>query len=658
MSFNTRLGLLIGACLVLTSFGADGQPAPGGTYRDPQRHFSLQVPAGWTATPLGENGVNVSRGNAYCNVVMMEGGASGADILDQLSREIRGQWRDFTEIMRGDSAVSGQTAAFALFSGVNPKGVSSFLKITGLATGRRVYALISSAPQNEFGAVKGALEAIERSFSVGESPAAAGPPGLRPGTSPGAGGGAGIAPPTPARAVLGTALRDITAGDTQALGLREARGALVEGLMPNSPAEKAGLQRNDVVVAANRRPIGQASELVQIIAGHRPGDVVELVVLRAGRSQTYRIALAAPPGGPERRPPVTEPIAPPTSAPPFPAPPTTGPAGVSSSGKVVRLRPFVLRDPQVGNIEALRFLVPTDWRVDGQVVWRHDRSILATAVVRVFNPNGSEELNFLPIEPFAQSNPGFGFGIGSNYLGNELQPAMDPRTFVTRIVLPRYRRQIVGAALVDGAEVPGVAEPGPGIQSTNRAGRFRLSYNLGGRPMEEDVYCVLNYAAVPSIQTIYWAPVQLYSMRAEKGQLDRQTKLMQAMASSVKISLQWYNVYLQVFEMWKANVMQSIQNAGHLSRYIAGINNEITAMNRQAWQQQQASQDRNNRRFSEHIRGVETYHNPVSNEPVQLPAGYGRAWTSRSGEYIVSDSPNFNPNIGSSVEWQPMPRVP
>jgi hypothetical protein len=110
--------------------------------------------------------------------------------------------------------------------------------------------------------------------------------------------------------------------------------------------------------------------------------------------------------------------------------------------------------------------------------------------------------------------------------------------------------------------------------------------------------------------------------------------------------------------MWKANVMQSIQNAGYLSRYIAGINKQSTALNRQAWEQAQASQDRISRRFSEYVRGAETYTNPITNQPVQLPAGYGRAWTNALGEYIVSDSPSYNPNIGSSTTWQPMPRVP
>jgi hypothetical protein len=317
-----------------------------------------------------------------------------------------------------------------------------------------------------------------------------------------------------------------------------------------------------------------------------------------------------------------------------------------------------VRDPQLNNMEALRLLVPADWRVEGGIVWRHDRAILATAVMRIFN--GSEELNLLPIEQFAQVNPGYGFGVGSNYLGSELQPAMDPQTFVARIVMPRYRRQLGAVTPVGGEELPNVAQAAQsaGMPPQMRAGRFRFAYALANRQMEEDVYCVLGYTPVPAVQSIYWSPMQLYSIRAERGQLEHKSKLMQAMVSSSRINLQWFNAYLQVWEMWKANVMQSIQNAGHLSRYIAGINNQISAMNRQAWEQQQGSQDRISRRFSEYIRGVDTYQNPVTNQPVQLPGGYGRAWTNALGEYIVSDSPSYNPNLGSSTNWQPLQRVP
>ena len=80
-------------------------------------------------------------------------------------------------------------------------------------------------------------------------------------------------------------------------------------------------------------------------------------------------------------------------------------------------------------------------------------------------------------------------------------------------------------------------------------------------------------------------------------------------------------------------------------------------MNRRAWEQQQAAHDRISRRFSEYIRGVDTYHNPVTKQNVELPAGYGQARTNALGEYIISDSASYNPNIGSTVDWRPMTRV-
>ncbi len=36
---------------------------------------------------------------------------------------------------------------------------------------------------------------------------------------------------------------------------------------------------------------------------------------------------------------------------------------------------------------------------------------------------------------------------------------------------------------------------------------------------------------------------------------------------------------------------------------------------------------------------------------VELPSGCGNAWVSRGGEYILTESPSFNPNVGSNVEW-------
>jgi hypothetical protein len=53
---------------------------------------------------------------------------------------------------------------------------------------------------------------------------------------------------------------------------------------------------------------------------------------------------------------------------------------------------------------------------------------------------------------------------------------------------------------------------------------------------------------------------------------------------------------------------------------------------------------------------VDKYYNPIEQKPVELPSGYENAWSNALGEYILSNDPSFNPNIGSTVDWQIMKR--
>ena len=193
------------------------------------------------------------------------------------------------------------------------------------------------------------------------------------------------------RAALGVMLRDLNADEAQS-GIQ---GAVVQAVVPNGAAEKAGVRAGDIIVGANREAVANGAQLMQMIGARTPGDSIELVVVRSGRRQTISVALMAPVPAQGTLPPgQTQPPAQPSS----PAPLTQG----SAPASMIRFRPFSIRDPQLNNMEALRLLVPAEWRVEGGIVWRHDRAILATAVLRIFNPTGSEELNFLPIEQFAQ----------------------------------------------------------------------------------------------------------------------------------------------------------------------------------------------------------------------------------------------------------------
>jgi hypothetical protein len=70
-----------------------------------------------------------------------------------------------------------------------------------------------------------------------------------------------------------------------------------------------------------------------------------------------------------------------------------------------------------------------------------------------------------------------------------------------------------------------------------------------------------------------------------------------------------------------------------------------------------ASQDRNNTAFRENLGAVQTYVNPYdAGVPVELPTTYQHYWVSPQGEYLGTDDPSVNPNVGSTGEWKQLPK--
>ncbi|MEP6690016.1 MAG: Do family serine endopeptidase [Gemmatimonadaceae bacterium] len=100
------------------------------------------------------------------------------------------------------------------------------------------------------------------------------------------------------RAVLGISINDVKAEDAQVAGLKEIRGAKVEGFDPSdgtSPARRAGIEAGDVIVAINGKPVDRVASLQRIIRDSKPGDEVEVNVMRYGQSKTFKVKLAEAP---------------------------------------------------------------------------------------------------------------------------------------------------------------------------------------------------------------------------------------------------------------------------------------------------------------------------------------------------------------------------
>ncbi|MEU8227166.1 trypsin-like peptidase domain-containing protein [Kribbella sp. NPDC048915] len=69
-------------------------------------------------------------------------------------------------------------------------------------------------------------------------------------------------------------------------------GARVSAVNPNSPAAQAGLRVGDVITAVNNDPVDSAEVLIVAIRTHQPGEAVQLLYERGGRSATVTVKLA------------------------------------------------------------------------------------------------------------------------------------------------------------------------------------------------------------------------------------------------------------------------------------------------------------------------------------------------------------------------------
>ena len=94
------------------------------------------------------------------------------------------------------------------------------------------------------------------------------------------------------RGWLGVVIQRITPELSEPFGLESENGALVSKVIPDGPAEGAGIERGDVIVEFDGQEIKDWNDLPRVVASTPVGRKVKLVVLRDGERKTLKVEIA------------------------------------------------------------------------------------------------------------------------------------------------------------------------------------------------------------------------------------------------------------------------------------------------------------------------------------------------------------------------------
>lgn len=100
------------------------------------------------------------------------------------------------------------------------------------------------------------------------------------------------------RGLLGVMIKDVDRGLAEVFGLDRPRGAFVDEVQPDSPAERAGVQSNDIIIAFNDVPVEGSADLPFHVGQTRPGNEGRLRIIRHGDEMELPVTVGSLPGTP------------------------------------------------------------------------------------------------------------------------------------------------------------------------------------------------------------------------------------------------------------------------------------------------------------------------------------------------------------------------
>jgi hypothetical protein len=328
---------------------------------------------------------------------------------------------------------------------------------------------------------------------------------------------------------------------------------------------------------------------------------------------------------------------------------------------------------------AMTMLIPNDWQFQSNVqygdgVGCHPNLVRLT--FRATSPDGRLAIELFPGSAWQWSDDSYAVNMMRNLNqqtaqynvhGCDLMPPLSADSYLRQVVLPSARRgaRVTGSEVMPDAAYQLQQEVSQSRQIAARygvywnfradVGRVRASYMMYGQPVEEWFTAMTSSTAVPGPngrmgQTLYYnnAADHVFGMRAPQGQLDAEEKFFNMILSTVRMDPQWEGNVRQVLANMAA---KDAQSEAERSAIIAMAGQAEANSIHSSYEYATKSREHSMEGWSQYMRGVQSFRNPNSGDTVELSNMYGNAWAGPNDKYILSDSPNYNPNSSQQGNW-------
>ncbi len=327
--------------------------------------------------------------------------------------------------------------------------------------------------------------------------------------------------------------------------------------------------------------------------------------------------------------------------------------------------------------------IPQSWQAQSGVNWSYQHlSFPVTLWATAYNLNGLEAVEVFPVDAFYWIEPDYGYNQqGQNSLGQTCLRPMPAPDVLMNWVLPKYRGNRQNLRVLGTVPMPDLPQKinfnlaEAQIESV----AVKIEYAENNHIIEEEIYGVKTTQQAPPsygaggmlIQT-NWGFARLFSFRAERGKIDENRRLFWRIVQSAKVNPQWEQMCAQILQQMQIQFNQYLQAGYDQINAATQMSRQISAQN-DAWLNQQAQKRESdwqaweqkreqdnaawgkytaNDAFGDVLMGRETYDDPYSNLGEKQISGYhDYVWTNKQEEYIPTNDPNFDPNIGSNQDW-------